>query len=76
MTTAMGGPETFSDSRLHEVHARLRITDEDFSEMIRLLEATLTGFGVEPADTEVVLDRYERSRSVIVHPTNGSGSAC
>lgn len=75
MTTAMGGPDTFTDSRLHEVHARLRITDEDFSEMIRLLEATLTDFGVEPADTQLVLERYERSRSVIVHPTDGIGSA-
>lgn len=75
MTTAMGGAEAFTESRLHEVHARLKVTDEDFSEMIRLLEATLRHFGVEPADTEVVLDRYERSRSVIVHPTNGIGSA-
>lgn len=66
MVTAMGGPDTFTEEHLREVHAGLKITDEDFSEMMSLLRMTLDDSGFDPADAEAVLNRYEQTRELIV----------
>lgn len=66
MSMAMGGPRSYSTEQLHDIHVRLNITDDDFSEMMRVLRRSLERFGIDPADAEAVVDRYERQRNTIV----------
>jgi hemoglobin len=66
MATAMGGPHAYTTAELRDVHHRLAISHDDFTEMIRLLRSTLERFGIEPADAATVVERYEQTRASIV----------
>jgi len=66
MAAVMGGPRSYSRGDLEEAHRHLRITDDDFDEMMRLLESTLEDFDIEPGDVDAVCNRYRELRSAIV----------
>lgn len=73
MAMVMGGPPAFSDEEIHIAHSRLGITDEDFEEMLRLLEVNLLKFEVEPEDTTQVVAGYRELQSQVVNSPEGSG---
>lgn len=62
----LGGPASFADERLHQMHGHLVISDADFDEMARLLDESLAEHGFEAADREHVIREIEARRPVIV----------
>ena len=61
----MGGPASYTDEALRQVHAHLQISQSDFDEMARLLEETLEDFDFAPADINTVMKEI-RGRSPYV----------
>lgn len=66
LSAALGGEVGYTPEYLQQVHDRLRITDDDFTEMMKLLRTTLENFAIDPADTSAVMERYEGTREAIV----------
>jgi hemoglobin len=66
LAAVMGGPPSYTDARLREIHARFRIDDDAFDEMLGILAATLRGFGLKEEDVAFVLSDLETRRAVIV----------
>lgn len=64
----MGGPASYTDETLRQVHAHLDIDDEAFDEMIDLFEETLEDYDFEDEDIDSVVRGLESRRSVIVAP--------
>lgn len=55
ISQVMGGPATYTDEALRQVHAHLDISQEHFNEMAQLLEETLEDFDFEPADIKAIM---------------------
>lgn len=66
IASLLGGPASFTNERLHQMHAHLDIGNADFDEMARLLDESLAEHGFEAADREQVIGEIEARRSVIV----------
>ncbi len=66
VSSLMGGPASYSDAQLRQLHARLEISNADFDEMGRLLGEALAQHGIEPEDCESVMREIEARRDVIV----------
>lgn len=64
----MGGPVSFTDERLREVHAHLGIDRDDFEEMTSIMAATLADFGFAPDDVALVIHEIEAKAPLIVAP--------
>jgi hemoglobin len=62
----MGGPVTYSDEHLAQLHAHLHVDDAAFDEVVGLLDATLDDFGFARRDAEAILNEIERRRPWIV----------
>ena len=66
ISSLMGGPASFSDERLKQVHAKLGISHKDLDVAVELLSEALAEHGVEEADVKAVVKEIEKRRSVIV----------
>ena len=66
VSALMGGPASYTDERLEQLHAHLNISGSDFDEMKRLLDETLEEFSFEPSDKQAVLGEIEARRRLIV----------
>jgi len=66
LVSAMGGPPSYSNDHLRQVHARLKVDNPAFDEMIDLLGETLEAFGVADEDTAAVLSGLRARRVHIV----------
>jgi hemoglobin len=62
----MGGPLSYSDAELAQVHAHLDVDGASFDEMMRLLEETLRDFAFSEADRRAVMAGMRARRPVIV----------
>lgn len=69
MRAVMGGPDAYAAGEIEHAHKHLRITEEDFTEMIRLLVRSLESHHVEPGDIEKIQGRYQEYQDAVV----GSG---
>ena len=66
VASLMGGPASFSDERLQQVHAHLGISHPDFDEMSVLLAEALAEHGVSKEDVSAVCAVIESKRAIIV----------
>ena len=66
ISSLVGGPASFSDDRLRQVHKHLGIGHADFDEMGKLLAEALTENGVAPEDVGTVMEAIEAKRTIIV----------
>ncbi len=66
VASLLGGPASYSDKQLYQLHNHLDIRDAHFDELKDVLKDTLSDHGVEPADVETVLQEFEQRRSFIV----------
>jgi len=66
ISAVMGGPPSYSEAHLREVHATLGITNADFDEMLSLLRVAMTDSGYDAADTDQIIRRLSALRRVIV----------
>lgn len=66
LSAVMGGPASFSEAHLREVHAHLNIGDEEFDEMLAHFRGAMEEKGFAPADMDSVMRRLGALRRVIV----------
>ena len=66
LAAVMGGPQSYSEEHLHEVHAPLGISNADFKEMLALLRSAMVDSGYDVDDTDSVIRRLAALRRVIV----------
>ena len=67
ISTVMGGPPSYTEAQLRDVHAHVAITGADFDEMLGHFRAALDEKGFAPADAEAVVRRLATLRRVIVN---------
>ena len=66
IASLLGGPASYDDARLRQLHAHLKIGDSHFSEMKRVLGETLLEQGFDEADVDQVMGEIEARRKLIV----------
>ena len=62
----MGGPASFTDDHLAEVHRQLNIDRQAFDEMVSLLSETLEDFDLSAEDIAAVETEVERRAGLII----------
>ena len=66
IASVMGGPASYTDTALRQIHAASEIGVVDYNEMARLLRETFEEFEVKPTDIDQVMEKIESlSRFVI-----------
>lgn len=68
----MGGPASYTDSKLQQLHAHKGIHDSAFDEMLDLLTETMEDFEFDDDDIEEIISEMERRRTLIVTPPEAS----
>jgi len=66
MASALGGPASYTNERLRQLHAHIGISNQDFDEMAKHLSEALDEHGFAPADRKAVIQDIESRRSFIV----------
>jgi hemoglobin len=62
----MGGPASFTDEHLANVHKRLHITPEAFDEMALTLRETLEDFELDESDIAAVMSAFLSRRRLVM----------
>lgn len=66
ISQVMGGPASYSNEVLEQVHRRFDITQEAFNEMTRLLEETLLEFDFKPDDVHSIMTEIRSCQPYII----------
>ena len=66
IASLMDGPASYSDEHLERVHARLKIDNAAFEEIVILLSETLEDSGIAKEDVEYVRKKFSSSKHFIV----------
>jgi hemoglobin len=66
IASIMGGPASYTNETLRDLHARLKIDPAAFDEMATLLKETLEDFDVEPQDVDQIVAAVTSRRQYIV----------
>ncbi len=66
VASLLGGPASYTDRQLQQLHSHLDIKNGHFDELKVVLKDTLDDHGVEPDDVEAVLAEFEKRRGLIV----------
>ena len=66
LSSIMGGPTSYTDKELKELHADLTVDDQAFEDMVGCLEDALQGFGLAHEDVAHLLSEIRARRSLIV----------
>jgi hemoglobin len=70
IASLLGGPASYTDRQLHQLHRHLDISDAHFDELKVVLKGTLLDHSIEPRDVDAVLTEFENRRIQIVGPAN------
>jgi hemoglobin len=74
LAAVMGGPSAYPAYQIRRAHSHLGITEEDFEEMLRLLESNLLAFGMDADDAKQVVAGYREMQPAVVDLTDPSGT--
>lgn len=66
VSTLLGGPVSFTDERLRQVHGPLAISAREFEAMTALFKETLKDHGFSATDAASVAAEFERRRGLIL----------
>jgi hemoglobin len=66
ISSVMGGPASYSNAALRDVHANVAIDDQAFSEMIQLFKVTLEESKLSNVDVEAIIADLNSRRASIV----------
>ncbi len=66
IATLMGGPVSYTDEHLRQVHLRLKITEEAFEEASMLLRETLEDHGLDESDIGTIVGAFRTRRPYVV----------
>ena len=69
VASLMGGPASYTDDMLKQLHAHLDINDEAFDAMATLFRVTLEEAGLDAEDVAAVAGEIVKRRSMIVKAT-------
>lgn len=70
VASLLGGPASYTDNQLRQLHSHLNIKDLHFDELKVVLGDTLTDHAFQTDDVEVVLVEFETRRKLIVDQSN------
>lgn len=59
IASVMGGPASYTDTALRQMHAAYDIGEVDYNEMANLLRETIEEFDVKPTDIDQVMDKID-----------------
>ena len=65
VASLMGGPASYSNEILRNVHQSLNIDHVSFDELVVVLRKTLTQFNIEADDIEIIIEAIEERRFLI-----------
>lgn len=66
IASLLGGPASYSDDRLQQIHAHLDIDDDAFDRVSALLAGTLAKHGFRDEHVAQVIGEFERRRPLVV----------
>lgn len=66
VASLMGGPASYSDDQIKQIHAHLEIGNAAFDEMAKLFRETLEEFSLEPDHVEQLVNEITSRRDLIV----------
>lgn len=66
IASLLGGPASYTDKQLYQLHRHLDINDAHFDELKVVLQQTLSDHGVQPEDIELILQEFENRRVQVV----------
>ena len=66
IASLLGGPSSYTDEQLQQLHNHLDIKDPHMDEMKEVLAGTLADHGFEAEDVEAVMGALEARRGMIV----------
>lgn len=66
VASLMGGPASYSDKQIRQLHAHLDINDGHFDELKVVLADVLTAHSVSDDDIEAILAAFEERRAQVV----------
>jgi hemoglobin len=66
LSSLLGGPVSFSDQHLKSVHHHLNINEEDWNEVTTLLELALVEFGMEKADSDMLIKKLSDKKGLFL----------
>ena len=66
IASLLGGPASYSDNQLRQLHSHLDIKDDHFDELEIILRSTLTEHGMADEDVDTVVSEFAKRRSLIV----------
>ncbi len=66
IASLMGGPASYTDKQLRQLHSHLDISDAHFDELEVVLRETLDQHGIDPQDVELVVTEFANRRTLIV----------
>jgi hemoglobin len=66
IASLMGGPASYTNEALHQIHAHLDISPEAFEEMALTLEQTLEDFDFDPDDIAHIINEIRRREPFVV----------
>ena len=66
VASLLGGPASYTDAQLRQLHAHLSIQNSHFDELKEVLRGTLADHKFEADDVDAVLQEFETRRELIV----------
>jgi len=66
IASLLGGPASYTDNQLRNLHGHLDIEGSHFDELKEVLAQTLQDHGFSEEDVDFVLDEFENRRQLIV----------
>jgi hemoglobin len=66
MSAVMGGPSSYSDQDLRDIHAHLSIDDADFEAMMEIFAAAVANHIPHPADGAALIEAVRQRRDAVV----------
>lgn len=66
IASLLGGPASYTDNQLRQLHSHLSITNAHFDELETVLSGTLRQHDMAEEDIEVVVAEFGKRRSLIV----------
>ncbi len=66
ISAVMGGPRSYTDQELHEIHAHLRIDDEAFDALAAIFAETVTDYVDDLADASAIIRIVQDRKAHVV----------
>jgi hemoglobin len=66
ISSVMGGPISYSDNDLREIHSHLEVDKAAFDLMMSMLARTMVEHRIPAADVDLVMEQVDRRRAYVV----------